>query len=411
MGEFQKPKLGAVVIQEVEGDSVRWLVGEAPSNVKPLPPYHPDVCDFLSELSSSLSQNSEARRYPDVMSFGFWCRKANIRRQGEELLDRDHRLGLGLAFHITPSNVPVGFAFSFLFGLLSGNANIVRVPNRTFPQTDIICKEIGRILDSTQYADIKKMHAFVSYDRNDVLTKELCILCDVRVIWGGDDSINHLRGFPVHERCVDVLFSDRYSFSVIAVDAIDTKEDKELEDLAQKFYNDTLLMDQNACSSPSLVVWIGQNSQEAKKRFWGAVYSVAREKYSLDAGNVVDKYTKFCQDLTGGDNIGEVRRYGNMIYCLSLEELPNNLDSYRGKCGYFYEFETDDLSNITKVVTKKFQTLTYFGLEKKKLEEFVIKNRLLGIDRIVPIGQGLQMDVIWDGMDVVRNMSRIIKVL
>ena len=38
------------------------------------------------------------------------------------------------------------------------------------------------------------------------------------------------------------------------------------------------------------------------------------------------------------------------------------------------------------------------------------KYHLSGIDRIVPIGEGLSMDLIWDGYDIITTMSRIITV-
>jgi len=35
---------------------------------------------------------------------------------------------------------------------------------------------------------------------------------------------------------------------------------------------------------------------------------------------------------------------------------------------------------------------------------------LSGIDRIVPVGKALDMDVTWDGYDIVRSLSRVIDV-
>ena len=54
--------------------------------------------------------------------------------------------------------------------------------------------------------------------------------------------------------------------------------------------------------------------------------------------------------------------------------------------------------------------MTYFGVDKFDLLNFVLKNRLSGIDRIVPLGNALDMDIIWDGYDIVRSLSRIIEV-
>ena len=60
------------------------------------------------------------------------------------------------------------------------------------------------------------------------------------------------------------------------------------------------------------------------------------------------------------------------------------------------------------IISNKYQTLTYFGLEKLSLKNFVIDNKLNGIDRIVPIGKALEMSLIWDGFDIIRSLSRII---
>ena len=59
---------------------------------------------------------------------------------------------------------------------------------------------------------------------------------------------------------------------------------------------------------------------------------------------------------------------------------------------------------------KRCQTITYFGFKKNDLKFFVLKNNLLGIDRIVPIGNALDIKIIWDGYDVIQSLSRIITI-
>lgn len=59
---------------------------------------------FLSDLGAALIADREARACPDVVAFGFFCRRANL-----EALAREYegavsdRLGRGLSFHIAPS--------------------------------------------------------------------------------------------------------------------------------------------------------------------------------------------------------------------------------------------------------------------------------------------------------------------
>jgi len=391
-------------------DNVTYLAGDRIVATRPFAPYDELLCKFLNDLSAELRSCGESSAYPDIMSFAFWCRKANIAKLKADFEDGKARLGLGLVFHITPSNVPINFAFSFVFGLLSGNANIVKVPSNPFPQIDIICAAINRLFDSDKYREIKIMTAFVRYEQNDKITGNFSADCNARIIWGGDATIRSIRKLPVSERCVDIAFSDRYSFCVIDAPSVFKLDETELNRLSERFYNDTYLMDQNACSSPHLIIWLGEEKEAAKKRFWEAVYHTVAEKYGLATVSAVDKYTMLCRDAIEFNNIKSVKRHDNYVYRIAIGSVPDNMDNFRGRFGYFYEYDTDDMNSIAHIINPKHQTLTYFGVNKFRLLDFVMNNRLLGIDRIVPIGKALDIGVIWDGYDIVKSLSRIIDV-
>ena len=126
---------------------ILYLVGQNNINKKPLIPFNKTICEFLNDLSKKLSTDKKILNYTDVKAFSFWCRKANIEKYKKQFEDGKFRLGLGLAFHITPSNIPTNFAYSFTFGLLAGNANIVRIPTISYPQVDIICNAIKSLFN------------------------------------------------------------------------------------------------------------------------------------------------------------------------------------------------------------------------------------------------------------------------
>ena len=54
--------------------------------------------------------------------------------------------------------------------------------------------------------------------------------------------------------------------------------------------------------------------------------------------------------------------------------------------------------------------MTYFGFSKKFLHAFFKKNNFYGIDRIVPFGQALNINLIWDGYDLIKILSREIEI-
>ena len=74
----------------------------------------------------------------------------------------------------------------------------------------------------------------------------------------------------------------------------------------------------------------------------------------------------------------------------------------------FFEHDIDEIDTLVEIVNHKYQTLTYFGIEENSLRQFVVNNRLLGIDRVVPVGRALDMEIVWDGYDIVRTLSRVI---
>lgn len=390
-------------------NGVRYLAGSDSLNARPLPVYSDEAISFLSELSAQLLQTPGVRAYPDVVSVAFWCRRANLLKRKEGCSQTENRLGRGLAFHIAPSNIPVNFAFSFFFALLSGNASIVRVPSKPFPQVELICQAIRAILP--RHPEIAARTAFVSYPADEETTAVFSAMADLRIIWGGDATVSAIRRLPAKPRCVDIVFPDRYSVCVLDGKAIASLGMEELRRLAERFYNDTYLMDQNACSSPQLILW-RNGVAEGKERFWSAVLAQAEEKYALQGMTAVDKYTQLCQDAIDHAEVAQVVQMGgNLLYRAQLAMLPiEEKTSLRGKGGYFYEYDFASLEELGQIVDEKYQTLTYFGLDPEEVRELVMGLRLPGIDRIVPVGSAMDIDIIWDGYDLAVMMSRVIDV-
>ena len=378
----------------------------------PIEPFDDLVCDFLHELSLNILSQERSRAYSDIVSFAYWCRKSNVEKLRLSNNSNYLRLGVGLAFHVTPSNVPVNFAFSYIFSLLSGNANIVRVPTKKFIQVDIICQSIQAVLSDSRFSKIKQMTAFFRYEKNDLITGYFSSIANARIIWGGDQAIANIRMMSQPERAIDVVFADRYSFCLINAQAILDIAQPDLLRLGSGLYNDVYVMDQNACSSPHLLIWIGSNAEvdRAKEKLWPLISKMAQEKYELAPENSVNKFTLACMDATTLNEFSSFESVDNLIYRVGLNSLPTSIGGLRGNCGYIYEYQSTDLNEIASRIDTKCQTLTYFGFEVEHLRSFVLKNRLHGIDRIVPIGSALDIGLIWDGYDLISTLSRVIDI-
>jgi len=378
--------------------------------IKPLTPYSEPAVVFLAELSKKILGMPTIRSFPDVAAFGYWCRAANLARMAREFDQANKRIGRGLVLHIAPGNVPVNFAFSLAFGVLSGNANIVRMPEAKFPQSEFLCDAIAELFSHPEHAEIASRNRILRYARSDETTAALSATCQARVIWGGDKTVKSIRSLPAPSRCVDITFADRYSFCAIGAKAVLNADAESLRNLATGFYNDAYLMDQNACSSPHLVVWIGQEPEvlDAMDKFWSSVAKVVSERYPFQPIHAVDKILQASRSAIEFPGELDFSKLENLIYRIRLPELNQDTENLRGQFGLFYEFAANDLNWLTRIVSERCQTLAIFGLDQQKIVDEIIKNGLLGIDRIVPIGKALDIGVIWDGYDVIASLSRTI---
>ena len=379
-------------------------------NNTPLRVFDEQVVEFLGGLSADLLKSPLVRTYPDLAAFAFYIRKANLLKLKESLFSNgtEGRVGRGLCFHIAPSNIPVNFAFTWVFGLLAGNANVVRLPSKSFPQVEALLGVIKRHLVSN--GEIARRNSFVRYPRTDTeQTAAYCAVADARMIWGGDRTIASIKALPTSPRCVDIAFADRYSLALIDGNAVLAADDIALKRLAENFYNDTWLMDQNACSSPQVICW-ENDAPEARTKFWVAAEAVASARYQLQDAIAVDKYTLFCEEAIANPSARSISRSGNLLYREELAALTPDIVDHRGKAGYFFEHALKNRAELFNVITEKFQTITQFGINSMALREELIQNHVRGIDRIVPVGQAMDIGVIWDGHDLIRELSRAMSI-
>jgi len=386
--------------------------GEQPFELMPdlkaLAPFSDEVCAFLATLSQILLADKEAKTYSDVVTFAFFCRKANIEREKEKYVGCiETRIGRGVTFHIAPSNVPINFAYSMVAGLLSGNACIVRVSTKPFPQTDIICRAIQKAFTMKIHEALKEYIAIVRYERDAKINEYFSSLCDIRVIWGGDSAIVEIRKAALPARSFDITFADRYSLCIVQADKylLELNPQK----IAQDFYNDTYLYDQNACSAPRLMIWIGKKEAitEAKDRFWSAIHDHALQRYLIESVIAVDKLMTVCRCAIDLENSKQISMPDNLISRINVDKLSKDLPDYRCAGGSFIEYDDQSLDALKNIVTKKYQTVSYIGFKSKELQNWVINNGLTGIDRIVPVGKTADFTLVWDGYDLIYTMSRI----
>lgn len=377
-------------------------IGSVPARA----PFASDTVAFINTFSQTLLRQPQAKNWSDVVSLAFWCRPASLHQMAAKYADLEMRQGRGVAFHIAPANVAVNFAFSLLVGLLTGNANVVRLPGKDFPQVDIIVQALRESLEI--HPAMSSAVLLVRYNKQQAINEALSEMCNTRIIWGGDATIASLRQAPLPPRALDIAFANRYSFALLDAEGYLAKDNKAR--IALDFYNDTLHSDQNACSSPGLVVWLGESAEvraQARQLFWQHFDDVAAARYTLQSVSAVEKLTSFCLLSAAIPGVFRQPVTHNRLVRVELPVLTDQSLSYSGNCGYFLEFQAEQMEEILPICGAATQTLSFCGLSREFLQDFVTRNRPAGIDRIVPIGQALSFTLQWDGYDLVYMLTRI----
>ncbi len=428
-------------------DGVSFLIGDKDivAGMPCLParePFDGAILDMLNDVSRILMAGREAREYPDVVTFAFWIRRSSTLKLKERFRREDGniRFGRGVAFHIAPSNVPVNFAYSLAAGLLTGNANIVRVPSKDFPQVRIIAGAFAEALATEKNREAAAYVCLLKYGREKDVNDLFSSIADTRIIWGGDATVEEIRKSPLGARAGEVTFADRFSIAVVDSNAYMKMDDKDR--VAEDFYNDTYLTDQNACTSPRLVAWMGNRREEAKDEFWGRLHRLVKRKYHFQPIQGVDKLTGSClasvvygawegeNHFPGGAKAGQTAacvdrldtlgngesgvriepHTDNLLVRVKIPQILDGLMELKGNSGYFLEYDCEDIMELKGLCSdSRCQTVAYIG--DVGMVGPLLRSGIKGIDRVVPAGRTMDFDLIWDGYDLYGRLTRVIDLI
>jgi len=366
------------------------------------------IVDFFVECSRHIRSNSFCKQFPDLITFAFFCRKASLNKASQFYCSAGKRVGWGRSVHIAPSNVPINMAYTLFFGMISGNKCLIRAPSKDFPQLSLLYEIMKSISSKTHFKTIKDRFCIIQCPHeSDFLIWSLGV-AESRVVWGGDSTVQAIRSHTARASAVELAFPDRTSICMLDALHINRLSDLDLDILSDKFFNDSLLVDQNACSSPSQVFWINSDGLDhAVDRFWRSVGDAELRNGPLGAKKYIDKLTdigKRVQDFSAV----KFREYG---LGTTVEVARDTCSKDKRRLGLYIEHHLEELNQFLSFTSKKTQTLTYSGIDANLLRQLVINSGELGIDRVVPIGQALDIGFVWDGKDILRSLSRQITVI
>lgn len=382
-------------------DALRGRVIEATSAARE--PFAKDTVQQCSDFGSSLFRT--APRGSPLQSLGFFLRQAHL----EELRSEFERgrpkdvcyAARGVVLLIPPTNVAALMAYSWLFSAITGNVTIVRVPGGDSLDADTILTCLNQT-----FQDRPPNSFFVKYDHDNDVNAALSKLCDVRVIWGGDETVHRLRAYPLSAEARDLTFPDRYSLAAISAEQYLNLGAPERDALVAAAYRDLYVFDQAACSSPRLIVWVGGGHvcKEAGSDFYQRLSIYAASRYRCELGAVMSKKAFVCGAVLE-QGVRSQTFSSNELTVIRVDQLAK-INRQHCAGGLLFEYFAQSLGAIHGFISRRDQTLSYFGFTPEELRSFARGTASHGLDRIVPIGQALTFSHLWDGYDLLQEFVR-----
>jgi len=391
------------------------LAGNKPERVLKEDPFEifDDVAiKFLSKLSQELlCKELKIEEYKDFKGFGFWIREANLINMRDLRTDINCRVGRGVSFHIAPSNIAANSLYTLAFGLLSGCPSIIRLSNKNIDELKSVMQLIQKTLKSSKFTKLANKISFINYEHDRAINNYFSSLADSRIIWGGDETIQIFKSFKTASHCLDIVFPNKVSSSLLSSKWLVSSDINERANKADLFARDIGLFSQMACSSPKSMIILKDQKLSYKRillDFFKNCDLCLSKKNWLPENQSLENFKSsidICMEL---QNFKCIFKGTNLSVFFADKSKFNEINNFKTKDSCILLSEVDSIEEALSLLPKNNQTIVCIGLKKEIKKKVVQKGMLGGTNRFVSPGNALNMNIYWDGYDIVSLLSKII---
>ena len=286
---------------------------------------------------------------------------------------------LGVVMHIGAGNALGLAAFSVMEGLLTGNINILKLPEyEGGVSLEILTKLIEIEPKLKPYIYVVNVSS-----QNEEIIAELIKLVDALVVWGGDSAIQALRQLTPPTIPI-IEWGHRLSFSYFTKNK---NEDKDLNGLAK----DIVLTDQLYCSSPQCVFYETSDHDELDnfaKRLSKEIDKVSKEYPSSIRPMEVESQITWTHELIKMEEIlKEKKLYTNKLrtHSVMVDYSPKLITSPLFRNIWAMPIKREEIIKLLRREKGHLQTV---GLSCDELdyEELSSIFYSAGVNRIMALG-------------------------
>jgi len=386
-----------------------------------------DLIDFFDDFSQTLltvsrrgSHGGQLWYSAGVAYVAGWCRRSNLEsvlgtalasRQllddfvpGAEDSDRSFRaFPRGLVVHWMPANVPTLGFLSLIMGVLTKNANIVKLSQRADGLLPQLLTVLGSIRRGRRSGEaLVQSIAVVRHDRTQHQINEfLSQAADVRIFWGSDEAIESLKAFRTKPNCSDVSFPTRTSFAIIDRHSM---TDELLPRIARRLALDISVFEQRACASPHTVFLETEDDRriesfvheldKALRRTLSLIPKV--EPAGIEASAILNLRAQY--DMMWRAKYSRGTEY--TILCDDKFQLGPPIGNR-----VVFVRKAVPLERVAELVTPKVQTVGIIA-EPERFGQLCNLLGQRGVSRFANFGTMTHFELPWDGKMLVQRLVR-----
>lgn len=170
---------------------------------------------------------------------------------------RQRAVGRGVVFHSLVGNIPVAGLYSLLRGLITRNANLLKLPSRDPLSVYLF---VRTALEADPDSPLTRGLSALYWPRAHEQAARLVGLGDAACLWGSDEAIAEIRAL-VRPSAPCVTFGPRRSCAVVDL----TGDDVDITDAARRLAVEVSFYDQAACLSPLRAYVLGDPGPFAER--------------------------------------------------------------------------------------------------------------------------------------------------
>lgn len=307
----------------------------------------------------------------------------------------------GLVCHWLAGNVQILGMFALVQSIISKNVNLLKVSSRDDGVfTDILNEFKGVSYTSVDGHtitgdDLLKTISIVYFSRHaeklgEVMSKE----ADVRIAWGGRESVETVSAYPARYDAETVIFGPKLSFSVIAKEELSSAQ--EAKKLARKVSVDVSVFDQTGCASPHNL-FIEEGGNVSPEEFCDILGdSMTKTELQIPKPLMSPEQVSQIHSTRGVyDFKGIVKGSENMSWTILFDDLDEIDRPVYSRVLFVHKVKS--IMDSLKYIDENTQTIG-IAAPKEKALAYANEATRKGVMRLPLIGRMLNFEMPWDGI-------------